>query len=223
LTLTEDGQTLDGDSFQNHTSLETLVLANGSNKVTLDTSAADLGIEVVIGGAGRDTLDASGYGSRVSFVGGGGSDTLIGGGSGDNLLGTNSTALGANERDTLTGGGGADLFVLGDATNAYYNTGARNADYAIITDFAAADKIQLTDLSALYKPTAPLANNYGYVAGSNDIYAVGALGVGINSYIYVDTDKTGTITTGDNLIAAVNSTAGALTDADLLTTKFSIV
>ena len=91
----------------------------------------------------------------------------------------------------------------------------------MITDFAAGDKIQLKDLSALYTPTAPLANDYGYLIGGTDIHAVGALGVGVNSYLYADTDKSGTITTGDNLIAAINSTGGALTLVNA--TNFTIV
>jgi hypothetical protein len=33
----------------------------------------------------------------------------------------------------------------------------------------------------------------------------------VNCYLYADTDKSGTITTNDNLIAAINSTGGALT------------
>jgi Ca2+-binding RTX toxin-like protein len=226
LTFTEDTQTIDDTDIDSTGSFGVLVLANGSNDVTLDDNAQDNELKTVIGGSGSDRFNTSGYTNllNASLVGGAGNDSILAGAGADNLIGTNSTARGANEKDTLTGGGGNDLFVLGDATNAYYNTGVRANDYAVITDFSGGDKIQLTDLSVLYKPTAPLTNNYGYLAGATDIYGVGALGVGVNSYIYADTDKSGSITTGDNLIAAVNSTAGALTNADLLlTTKFSIV
>jgi len=222
LTLTTNGTLID-TAFVSKTFLETLVLANGSNDITLSTNSATTGIKLLVGGTGDDKINTSAYTTSATIYGGAGNDSLVAGSVADTLVGSNSTAIGANEKDTLTGGTGNDRFILGDTTNAYYNTGSRANDYAVITSFDAGDKIALKDLSSLYTPTSPATNNYGYLAGTNDIYTIGNLGVSVNSYIYADTDKTGTITTGDNLIAAVNSTAGALTQADLLTSKFTIL
>jgi Ca2+-binding RTX toxin-like protein len=168
--------------------------------------------DTLIGGSGADSI----YGDNFY-------DSLVGGIGADTLTGTSSTALGANEIDTLTGDGGNDLFVLGDASNAYYNTGARASDYALITDFAAGDKIQLKDLSALYSPTAPATNAYGYLIGDDSAAGdIHSLGLGVDYYyLYADTDKSGTITTSDNVIAAINSTGGVLTAVNA--TNFTIV
>jgi hypothetical protein len=202
-----------GDSLD-ATAMTTAVTLSGGLNVRLDRdNATSLTIlqDTLIGGSGADSL----YGDNFY-------DSLVGNNGADTLNGTSSTAKGANEIDTLTGGIGNDVFVLGDASNAYYNTAARASDYALITDFiVGSDKIQLKDLSALYSPTAPLTNDYGYLIDGTDIHSVGALGVGVNSYLYADTDKSGTITTGDNLIAAINSTGGVLTNVNA--TNFTIV
>ncbi len=173
-------------------------------------------------------MDASGYLiAGIGMTGGVGNDSLFGGAGDDTLTGSSSAAFGAEEIDTLTGGFGADLFILGDALNAFYNTVGRAGDMAVILDFDSAegDSIQLLDLSATYGLAADPAdpgsafNNYGYVIGA-DIYITG---VAANSFLYIDIDKSGSISTGDNLVAAIQNTGGALANSDLLTSKFTIV
>jgi Ca2+-binding RTX toxin-like protein len=229
LTLTTDAQTVNNATMVNKTSLEMLVLANGNNDITLAANASNAGIRFVVGGTGNDTFNASdaGYTLSASLVGGAGNDSFVGGSGNDTFVGTNSTVFGASERDTFTGGAGNDRFVLGDAANAYYNTAARTGDYAVITDFGTGtDIIQLKDLSATFADAGGL-NRFGYVLNNTDVYGIGpALGVGVDSYLYVDSDKSGTANFGDNLIAAINNTSGAggaLTIADLTTTRFVTV
>jgi Ca2+-binding RTX toxin-like protein len=226
-------------------------------RVDLGTNARDAGIRTAVGGNGSDSLDASAMNVAVTLSGGvnvlfggetpadvrdtlvGGSvndslygdnfnDSLVGGIGADTLNGTSSTAKGANEIDTLTGGSGNDLFVLGDASNAYYNTAERKGDYAIITDFTVGDVIQLRDLSVAYgraeDPAVPGSafNISGYLLGSggtDNIYSVS----NSNSWLYVDINKSGAIDSGDNLVAAIQDVAGGLVKADLLTNKFDIV
>ena len=135
-------------------------------------------------------------------------------------MGTSAAVFGANEIDTLTGDAGDDNFILGDATNAYYNTKASAGDYALITDFSTGDTIQLKDLAAVNLSTDALNKNaFGYLFGdtssAGDIYKVGVLGAGVNSYLYTDSNKTGIIDAGDNLIAAINCAGGSLTTSDL--------
>jgi Ca2+-binding RTX toxin-like protein len=213
--------------FANLSSLEIFVFENGAEtssdatnelNITIANNAEGVGISTVIGGAGGDTFDASGYTGTIAIVGGAGSDTILGGAGADKLTGTSATALGAKEKDTLTGGGGADNFVLGDVENVYYNVEARDLDYAIILDFnlADGDRFTICDLSSQYGVTDPdpavPQNTFGYLLGNNDKFSVGTFGGAVNSYLYVDTNRNGAVDTSDNLIAVMG---GGLNQANL--------
>jgi Ca2+-binding RTX toxin-like protein len=167
------------------------------------------GRDNLAGRDGNDTLDGGALEDELS--GGAGNDSLFGGDSSDVLTGTDSTAKGANEVDTLTGGSGADLFVLGDGANTYYSTAASGGDYALITDFSvtAGDQLQLQNLSA----SADSQTVNGYLIGDQNFG--GAAISSANSYLYRDSDNSGTINAGDNLIGAINATEGALVTSDL--------
>ncbi|PPT10394.1 T1SS secreted agglutinin RTX [Geitlerinema sp. FC II] len=103
-------------------------------------------------------------GTNVQF-GSGGNDILTGGSDDDVLIGVdpNQITPGSGEIDELTGDGGADTFVLGDATQAYYDDGdaatAGLDDYASITDFNASegDVVRLSGTAANYE-LRPAAN-----------------------------------------------------------------
>lgn len=108
-----------------------------------------------------------------------GNDSLDGGAGDDRIIGVNAagTNPGRGEIDILTGGDGADTFVLGDATNVYYNDGVGGfgsggaSDYALITDFTdGQDTIQLRQVpDVLGQP--------GY--SFSDVTVGGVSGVGI--------------------------------------------
>jgi Ca2+-binding RTX toxin-like protein len=142
----------------------------------------------------------------TTLLGGSGADTFTGGSGADWLQGTSALTAGANQIDTLTGDVGNDTFVLGDAVNAYYNTAVNGGDFAVITDFAAGDKLQLKTLDGA-------AAGNGYLIG-NQIY--GAVGSS-NFYLYRDSNNNNAIEAGDNLIAAINSSV-ALTTVNLKST-----
>jgi hypothetical protein len=80
-----------------------------------------------------------------------GKDTIVGTAGPDVLCGVpqSGTNLGKGTVDRLTGLDGADLFILGDSRGRFYDDGnktnAGTKDYALITDFSAAegDEIQL--------------------------------------------------------------------------------
>ncbi|HEY9697199.1 MAG TPA: SGNH/GDSL hydrolase family protein [Trichocoleus sp.] len=104
------------------------------------------GADLLEGNPGNDRL-LGGKGND-SLTGGAGNDLLVGDAGRDTLIGTAATGTlpGSGEIDTFRGGANADLFVLGDQQNAFYDDGKNAAgrkDYALIADFAKADKIQL--------------------------------------------------------------------------------
>jgi Ca2+-binding RTX toxin-like protein len=97
-------------------------LANGFDKdaaVTLATGETyhlgDLENVTLTGGAGDNTLDASGYSKDTTLIGRAGSDTLVGGSANDTFAFDADSALGA---DTVTGNGGADTLDFTDTTAA---------------------------------------------------------------------------------------------------------
>jgi Ca2+-binding RTX toxin-like protein len=230
--ISNAGATFGDGYFEDWSSVERLTTANGNNNITLGVNAVTAGIATITGGTGNDTFNASAYTIAATLIGGDGNDSMLSGSTSDSLTGgagddtfyggagndfisggddadficgASTLTGGSNEIDTLTGDAGNDTFVLGDATNAYYNTATNAGDYALIRDFDAAnDQLQLRDLTGGANP------NGGYLFGAA-IY--GAIG-GANSYLYVDTDASNTVNTGDNLVAAISSSV-ALTTADL--------
>ena len=92
------------------------------------------------------------------LLGLGGSDAISAGEGADLLIGVdvNSDGPGLGEIDSMTGGFGPDLFVLGDATQVYYDDGNETdsgyGDYGLIVDFNASegDLIQLHGFATGY-------------------------------------------------------------------------
>ncbi len=84
------------------------VIVQGDGDFSIDMTAS--GVERVDGGAGDDTLDASGSTSRVRQYGNDGDDTLIGGEGRDIQQGGDGddTISGGGDRDNIRGGEGAD-------------------------------------------------------------------------------------------------------------------
>jgi Ca2+-binding RTX toxin-like protein len=158
------------------------------------------GRDNLTGAAGNDTLDGGDL--EDSLVGGSGSDSLSGGDESDILNG--SSAAVANEIDTLTGGTRGDLFVLGGSVANFYGIGASN-NYAYITDFSVAEGDQLLLRAGLTYQIHNTPQAGGLSVGSS------------NSYIYLDVGVIGAVGAGDNLIAAIVATGGALQTSDLNT------
>jgi Ca2+-binding RTX toxin-like protein len=124
IQLLAGAQTLGDSTFSNiaGTSIEQLLLgsATNGNSLTLGTIAASKGIDTVIGGTRRDTIDATAFNSAITIDASASSgsrligstantnqNTLIGGSAGGNefVLGsisTNSLVGGSNGLDTLT-------------------------------------------------------------------------------------------------------------------------
>ncbi|MBE9059207.1 Ig-like domain-containing protein [Sphaerospermopsis sp. LEGE 08334] len=115
-----------------------------SNIERFQITGTTVGDSIVTGG-GNDTIN-----------GGAGNDTINAGDGNDTINGVNEASLtpGLGEIDILAGGAGSDIFILGNATKAYYEDGNTlnngSNDYADITDFNIGDIIQLQGTSSNY-------------------------------------------------------------------------
>ncbi|NEP15029.1 MAG: hypothetical protein F6K14_33625, partial [Symploca sp. SIO2C1] len=126
-----------------------------------DTLFGNRGNDTLFGNEGNDKLKG---GSDIDILyGGDGNDTLHGGSGNDTLIGADldSAQIGLGEVDILTGGKGADLFLLGDASQAFYNDGNDAdlglTDYVIINDFRLdqMDVIQLSNQESYSLGSSP--------------------------------------------------------------------
>ena len=113
-------------------SLDNVILGNDIDNVLNGFGGNDY----LDGGNGNDYIDGSA-----------GNDTILGNNGNDYLIGYFGGST--SEYDYFTGGLGGDMFVLGNASGAFYQ---ESASYAVITDYAAAEG----DLIQLYGN----ANNY---------------------------------------------------------------
>ncbi|WP_138498128.1 pre-peptidase C-terminal domain-containing protein [Nostoc sp. PA-18-2419] len=134
--------TLTGSRAINGTgnSLNNFLFGNSSN----NTLNGRTGNDTLDGNLGNDILN--GEDGNDSLQGGPGNDTLNGGSGDDVLIGIfpgSSLPPGSGEIDNLIGGVGVDRFVLGNATNVFYDdnntTNAGFADLANISDFNSSD------------------------------------------------------------------------------------
>ena len=138
--------------------LDNTIIGNDANNVLLygdDSIFGRGGDDELRGNSGNDTLHGDAGNDYVR--GGRNNDSVFGDDGNDTLLGVNSLdgSAGVGEKDILTGGAGNDTFVLGSATEVYYDDGVSNpgysgnGDYARITDFVdGQDSIQLKDIGA---------------------------------------------------------------------------
>jgi len=178
------------------TNLNDVITASAGN----DTVYGYAGDDLVDGGVGNDYIDA-GIGNDVVF-GGIGNDTLIGGAGSDTLTGvafptSGNPSPGLGEIDHLIGGAGIDTFVLGNASNVFYNdnnaASAGLSDYAVISGFSTfEDFIRLK---------APLTGVGSYFVGVSPIASLSGSG------IFFDIDNSGGLTSNDELIAVITGIA----------------
>jgi Ca2+-binding RTX toxin-like protein len=216
LTLGTAGTYANTD-FVGISNMDVLVLANGTNDVTLGSS----GIMAVYGGTGNDDIDASAYATAVTLYGGegntqSGADTLTGGSGGDWLQAwTNTNPVLNTSDDTLTGGAGADRFVLGNASGNAYGQAAMGdaSNYrAAITDFNA-DSIDILVLDEAGATGSFMNNGTNLIrirnaANDADVYRIAYNdGTKVASLYQVDG-------AGQNLgVATINNYTGTFSDA----------
>jgi hypothetical protein len=175
LEFTTSG-TIDDTDFTNVTEFETLVLANGTNNVTLDDQAYDSGngIVSVVGGTGSDTITTyADEGQRGDLTINLGSDSAV-----DTVILRNNNLTGnvdatANVASANLSGGGilttqssdAASYSFGAAGDFKYDANAQ--DYAVVVNgFVAGDggdRLDIvfnSDAAPSVTGTSSFANNY---------------------------------------------------------------
>jgi Ca2+-binding RTX toxin-like protein len=139
-----------------------------------------------------------------------GSDVLVGTAGNDVFLGVPAGAgVGTGTIDRMTGGGGNDRFILGDSRGVFYDDlrggASGTGDYALITDFRAGDVVQLAQGRQYF-----LAPTYAAGVWRTDIY--------------VDTDFSGRLNNGDELIGILQGvTTVSLSTANYEGTNYTVV
>jgi Ca2+-binding RTX toxin-like protein len=184
--------TIDAAAFGGTREVEAILLANGTNAVTLTnllvSSAAGATLSVT-GGTGNDVVNGAAVttaANRLTLNGGAGADTLTGG-------------AGA---DTLTGGAGNDRFVYNAAAQSNQTSGMDT-----IADMDAGDQL---DLSALLLTTSKIAilnkGNAAYLGSTADFFndagvdrAVAVQANGGTTRVYADSNGDGNYTAGADL------------------------
>ena len=177
------------DTINGGAGTDTLIESGNVNFVLTDASLTGNGTDSLIsielatltGGAGNNTINASGFSGAVTFDGGAGNDTLTGGISNDILIGGtgNDIIVGGAGNDTLTGGAGNDTLTGGIGSDKFvYNLFADRTD--TITDFnIAQDTLDIRGVlvGVGYAGTNPIADGF-----------VRFLGVGTNTQVQIDTN-----------------------------------
>ena len=160
------------------------------------------------GGAGNDTLDATGAIAGVTLSGNDGNDVLTGsaaidfinGGNGDDVL------TGGAKADNLTGGAGSDVFYV--ASGSATDSNGANTD--TITDFTSGtDYISISNTIAV--KYAGAVNNYGTVLTALSGTVKTAVVDSSTNTLYIDVDNSGTLTNAD---IAINLNTSTLTQLD---------
>jgi Ca2+-binding RTX toxin-like protein len=163
LSFSMDALSVTDADFVNVDNVEALKTANGNNRILLGANAQAAGITTLMGGAGRDTIDASGFTTRGltflnpdavdSLIGGAAIDTIsvsssfnmslssgievlkLTGSSSSTLTGNNqnNTILGATGRDTLIGLGGNDAYIVNSNGDTIIDSSGIDAVYSSVS------------------------------------------------------------------------------------------
>ena len=187
LYLTAAG-TVAASAFANVTGIEGLVLANGTNNITLADSidtGSSIGYLAVLGGTGNDTVDGSGITNNIpiAFFGTtGGNDTFTGGNGNDSFLFAAGTL---NLNDFVAGGSGSDTLWM--TTAGTVNTG---------------DLIGVSGIEGVYQQSGGTFHFSNGITGAATLAAVGSSAV--------DTFD-GSAVTGYGLVFTGNGGADVLT------------
>jgi Ca2+-binding RTX toxin-like protein len=197
IVFSKDGQTIADADFGRTSSIQAIRTANGSNVVTLGSTAGARGISSLFGGTGNDSFDASALGTPTYLDGGAGNNTFIGGTTVVGGAGNDSIVVTADAA-SITGSGGNDLISF----NSYANIiNSRLVDGGMGTDtLAIGSAVTLNDSLSNFTNIEALA------LASSSVVTLGhnAQSAGINQII---------LGTGPDTIDAKTYTAQLTLDA----------
>ncbi len=194
----------DNDILQGNAGYDLLYGGDGNDILMggdgVDTLYGSNGADIVYGDTGNDILQ--GDDGADTLYGGIGNDIIYGGIGNDIIDGAsnnteNSNTIGKQSIDTLVGGIGSDRFILGNTSAAYYDDGQALSsgitDYAVIKDLnRLKDKIQLFGSAS------------DYVVGNLPTDLVGSYAAN-SAGVFIDKDKSKSLTANDELIAVVEN------------------
>lgn len=209
-----DTITQSGDAVTN---FDALFGDNGDDKIT-----GDIGNDTIYGGNGNDSLTNAagtgndimsanlgndsilGVGGRETMYGGGGNDTLSGAAGNDSLSGDlgNDSMNGGSNIDSLSGGAGNDTMIFTAGEQLY--SGTDQTSFETVIGFQTGlDKIDLSQSLITYnelgvRATFALAAADAIVATTTG--SVIAVQVGSDTYLFTDSNGSGTFTTADDVI-----------------------
>jgi Ca2+-binding RTX toxin-like protein len=152
LTFTSAGTLSDSD-LTNVTSSENLVLAGGTNAITLGAEAMEAGIVSVVGGTGADAVDASAYTVAIEVSSGGGADYLQSGSGNDSITsgdGADTIAAGSGA-ESIVAGDGNDVvqFAIDEITSSDDVDGGNNTDTLSLTEAGSLADADLTNVASV--------------------------------------------------------------------------
>jgi len=249
LALSIDALSITDADFTGVSTVEVFRTANGNNRALLGANAQTAGIATVVGGSGKDTLDATAFTRAIVLDGGQGDNSLFGGSGNDSLISYDGAdALdGGGGTDTFFGGAGNDMLIGGSGVDFLCGvstlSGGLGSEIDTLTGAAGADTFALADASnAYYNGPDSGAANYAlimdFVAGTDKLqlktgvdYVIGGAIYGVlggaNCYLYQDLNSNSSVDAGENLIAAIIATGGsgaggALTQANLAANRILV-
>ena len=150
------------DNLQGSLYADTIYGKGGNDKI----SGLD-GNDYLTGGDGDDTV--SGAAGNDKVFGNAGNDSLYGGDGNDTVDGGigNDRIGGSSGKDLLIGGGGSDRFVFNE-----FDSGLGIAKRDVVKDFTKGDKVDLTNLDAVFNQSGNQAFTF---IGTKDFTAKGQL------------------------------------------------
>jgi Ca2+-binding RTX toxin-like protein len=187
------------------TSVDEIDINGNGGDDTITMVATGGYVSTIDGGAGNDTIDATGSTVGLTLLGGLGNDVLTGG-SGDDVLdggAGNDTLNGGAGNDTISGGDGNDTIAVDTTTGIDTIDGGAGADQLVVTGTAGADTF---NLGTVVGNSTLFSLNGSVVASSSDVELVT-----INALAGADTVNIGDLSATQVQVVDLNLGAGVST------------
>ena len=206
IVFTKDGQTVTDADLGRTSSIQVVRTANGSNVISLGSTAAARGLSSLYGGTGNDSFDAAALGAAAYLDGGDGNNTFIGGTTVVGGAGNDSIVVTAAAA-SISSGGGNDLISF----NSYDNL----ISSSLVDGGAGPDTLAIGSGVTLNDSLSHFSNIEALALASTSVVTLGhnAQSAGINQII---------LGTGPDTVDAKAYTAQLTLDASAYTGASSL-